>query len=350
MSTIRPFVVAAVVVLAGASHAAAQPTLPRDRVGKMPDAIRPFVDQLYSTEARERAEGACQLGERPAAAIVAILVLVSMLGDDTVVPAIECDMSPWLRRELAVSADARQWSETSPAKEAAEALGEIGDPAVPSLLQALRHADWKTRKFAAHAFGEADVITETGKAIAALGTALGGDDHAEVRVGAARALGELEEPAAVPVLLRALADKDAAVRSKAAWALGEIEDPSATPGLGAVLKDGDVNLRRMAVWALGEIADVSAIPGLLGALKDSDTELRSKAAWALGEIEDARAVQGLVQALKDSHWEVRKMAAWALGEIEDTRATEPLQAARYDVNVEVRQAVMHALRELRDQH
>ena len=347
--TVRSIICSPILCVGIAGSALAQPTLSRNQAGKMPDAIRPFVDQLYSANPRERAEGACQLGERPVAAIVAIPILISMLGDDIAVPAIECEMSPWLRRELARSADARRWAETSPAKEAAEALGEIGDPAVPSLLQALRHADWKTRKYAAHAFGETDRLTEIGKAVAALGATLR-DDHAEVRDRAAWALGELEEPAAVPALVRALGDSDAAVREKAAWALGEIEEPSAVPALTAALKDGDLKLRRMAAWALGEIEDASAIPGLVAALKDNDTQLRSKTAWALGEIEDARAVPGLVQALQDSHWEVRKMAAWALGEIEDVSAIEPLQAARYDANVQVREAVMHALRELRDQH
>ena len=310
--------VASVVLVTLASSAMAQPTLARDKTGKMPDSIRLFVDQLYSPDPRQRAEGACQLGKRPVAAIVAIPILLSMLGDDVTVPAIECDMSPWLRRELQASADARRWAETSPAKEAAEALGEIGDPAVPGLLQALRHADWKTRKFAAHAFGETARITEVGTAVSALVATLR-DDHAEVR-------------------------------DRAAWALGELEEPSAVPGLTAALKDGDVSLRRMAAWALGEIEDASAIPGLVAALQDGDAQLRSKSAWALGEIEDARAVQSLVQALKDSSWEVRKMAAWALGEIEDLSAIEPLQAARSDANVEVREAVMRALRELRDQY
>jgi HEAT repeat protein len=349
MPSIRPLVLTAVVALAPPTLAWAQPTLARDRVGKMPESIRPFVDQLYSTDPRQRAEGACQLGERPIAAVVAIPIMVSMLGDDVPVPAIECEMSPWLRRQVQVSADARRWSETSPAKEAAEALGEIGDPAVPSLLQALRHSDWKTRKFAAHAFGETDHLIEVGQAVSALATILG-DDHPEVRDRAAWALGELEEPSAVPALARALGDQDATVREKAAWALGEIEDPSAVAGLTAALKDHDPKLRRMVVWALGEIEDPAAIPALLDALKDADEQLRGKAAWALGEVEDARAVPGLVAALKDPHWEVRKMAAWALGEIEDASAIEPLQAARYDVNVQVREAVMHALRELRDQY
>jgi HEAT repeat protein len=348
MPVSRLLALIAVVAFTLASSAEAQPTLARDRAGKMPDSIRPFVDQLYSPDPRQRAEGACQLGERPVTAIVAIPILVSMLGDDTIVPAIECEMSPWLRRELQVSADARRWAETSPAKEAADALGEIGDAAVPSLLQALRHANWKTRKYAAHALGETDRITEVGTAVSALVATLG-DDHAEVRDRTAWALGELEEPAAVPALVRALGDGDAAVRAKAAWALGEIEDPSAVSGLTAALKDGDLDLRRMAVWALGEIEDASAVPVLLVALKDDDAEVRSKTAWALGEIEDAAAVPGLVQALNDPQWQVRKMAAWALGEIDDVSAIAPLQAARYDTNVAVRQAVMHALRELRDQ-
>ena len=55
---------------------------------------------------------------------------------------------------VAAAHDANQsrctkWMETSPAKEAAEALGDIGNAAVPGLLQSLAHSDWKTRKFAA---------------------------------------------------------------------------------------------------------------------------------------------------------------------------------------------------------
>ncbi len=125
--------------------ATAQPTVPRDRAPVVPGAIRSFVDRLYSPDPKERAEAACQIGRRHAEAASAIPILLSMLSDDVPVPALECEMSPWLRRTLPSSPDARKWMETSPAKEAAEALGDIGNAAVPGLLQSLAHVDWKVR-------------------------------------------------------------------------------------------------------------------------------------------------------------------------------------------------------------
>jgi HEAT repeat protein len=50
--------------------------------------------------------------------------------------------------------------ETSPAKETAEALGDIGSAAVPGLLQSLAQSDWKIRKVAALGLGEVDQIVE----------------------------------------------------------------------------------------------------------------------------------------------------------------------------------------------
>ena len=332
-----------------AATAEAQPTLSRDRAPAVPADIKIYVDRLYSPDPRVRAEAACQLDRENRDATAAIPILLSMLSDDVVVEALDCHMSPWLRQQLPVSADARQWSRTSPAKEAADTLGDIGDAAVPGLLAALRHADWRTRKFAAYGLGEAEPHLDRAKVIAALSDRLT-DEHADVRDRSAWALGEIEDAAAVPALVRALqSDRDRRVRATAAWALGEIEDASAVNGLVSVLKDPDVALRKKAAWALGEIEDSSAIPELIQALgDDADVGVRREAAWALGEIEDRAAVAALVSALKDAHWQVRKTAAWALGEIEDVTAVEPLRAARYDVNVEVRQAVVNALRELRD--
>src|SRR4029450_7756974 len=97
----------------------AQPTLPRDRGPAVSASLRPFLDRLYSPIPAERAEAACQLGRRRAEAAPAIPVLLSMLGDDAVVPYVECEMSPWLRRALTKDPSAAKWAETSPAKEAA---------------------------------------------------------------------------------------------------------------------------------------------------------------------------------------------------------------------------------------
>src|SRR5688500_20233219 len=114
----RSFATLAILLALSGGGAIAQPTLPRDRAPGVPGAIRALVDRLYSPDPKERAEAACQLGRRHAEAASAIPILLSMLGDAVTVSALECDMTPWLRRTLPTSADARQWMETSPAKEA----------------------------------------------------------------------------------------------------------------------------------------------------------------------------------------------------------------------------------------
>ena len=357
--------------------ATAQPTLPRDRVPAVPGGLRSLVDRLYSPDPKERAEAACQLGRRDAEAAPAIPVLLSMLADDVVVPAIDCEMSPWMRRNLPITAEAQKWMQTSPAKEAAEALGDIGNAAVPGLLQALTQSDFKVRKFAAIGLGEVDSIADREAVIDALSARLG-DAHPDVRDQSAWALGEIEDAGAVEPLVRALQDSEPRVRARAAWALGEIEDSSAVSGLLAALHDSDAavreksvwalgeieseraveglvpllgdsdaKIRRQAAWALGEIESSAAVPALVDTLSDADVEVRRQSAWALGEIEDAAAVDGLTRALTDDDWRVRKTAAWALGEIEDPRAIDGLRAAAADANAEVRRAVTLALRELR---
>lgn len=355
-----------------------QPRMSRDQVPEVSSAIRPFIDGLYSSDPKERAEAACQIGRRHTEAAAAIPVLLSMLSDDVPVAWIECEMSAWMRRELARSSDAARWAQTSPAAEAAEALSEIGRAAVPGLLEALRHEDWTSRMFAAKALGEFDRFADPAEVIGALASRLN-DPHPEVRDRAAWALGEIEDPRATAPLLDALRTGDARLRTRAIRALGEIEDPTAVDGLVAALGNSDAKVREQAVWALGEIESDRAVPGLLPLLNDDDAAIRRKVAWALGEIEselavdalvmaladpdtdvrlqvasalgemeDPTALDGLVRALKDDDWRVRRAAAAALGEIEDPRALAPLRAAAQDERPEVRRAVAHALREIED--
>jgi HEAT repeat protein len=371
-------IAAILTILAAATSAAAQPTLPRERIPAVPQSLRGFVDRLYSPDPAERAEAACQLGRRRYEAAPTIPILLTMLHDDALVRRIDCNWSYW--RQANLSAEQLKWLETSPAKEAADTLGEIGDAAVPGLIRALQHGDWRVRKFAAYGLGEAEPELDRAQAVTALVDRLG-DSNTDVRDQSAWALGEIEDAAAVaalaetlqrdaeprvrrraawalaeiehesavPVLVATLKDPDLALRKESLRALGEIESPLAVEGLVGVLTDADVTMRKQAAWALAEIEDAAAVPALAAALNDAEVSVRSEAARALGEIESHSAVEPLIRALKDPSFQVRKMAAWALGEIEDVSALESLQAARYDVNVEVRDAVARAIRELRDQ-
>ena len=180
--------------------------------------------------------------------------------------------------------------------------------------------------------------------IAALKRALE-DSIASVRENAAYALGRLESPAAVPVLVARL-PHDAApkVREMIAWALGQIESHAATEALASTAQHDDAeDVRAMAVWALGQVSDPSAVPALEQVLHDRSAEVRGRAAWALGTIAPSKAPSGLIAALSDASPEVRMRAAWALGQIADSIAARPLAAALRDSSTEVRKAAMWAL-------
>ena len=177
-------------LLVNAGSAAAQPAMPRDTAPAVPQSLRGFVDRLYSPDPAERAEAACQIGRRHRDAAPVIPILLTMLHDDVVVRRIDCNMSDWLRRQANLNPDAMKWMETSPAKEAADTLGEIGDAAVAGLLRELQHADARVRKFAAYGLGEAEPQRDRAQAVSAL--------------------------------IDRLVDADADVRDQIAWALGEI--------------------------------------------------------------------------------------------------------------------------------
>ena len=310
-------------------------------------SLQPLVERLQAADASARAEAACELGQKGAAAAPAVDALVALLPDALRVGPVECGMSPWLRRMLEAKPDEWRRYETSPGREAARALARIGRPALQPLLAALSAESPRARQNAAFAVGEMEPREGRAEALGRLMQALK-DDDAGVREACARALGEIDDPEAVPALLGSLRDKAVPVRAASAWALGEIEDKRAVEPLMRTLWDADAEVRSQAAWALGELEDARAVEGLMGALKDADRRVRTQVAWALGEIEDPRAVVVLVSAVADPDPEVRRQAAWALGEIEDPAAVEALVAALKDADVDVRKQAAWALGEIAD--
>ena len=219
-------------------------------------------------------------------------------------------------------------------EDAAEALVEIGPPAVEGLILGL--GDIYADDRAAAALGK---IGDP-RAVAPLVTAL---QNEYLRRDAGEALARLGAPAIEP-LIAALRDPDADVRKVATRALVEIGGPSFDPLFVALREDRCAD----AAVALGEIGDRRAVEPLIMALGAGNEAMSAAAAMALGKLKDALAVEPLIRALSDRAGDVRANAAKALGEIGDRRAVEPLIAALHDQDRDVRFGAVWALGEIGD--
>ena len=332
------------------SSAVAEPpaglSQPEVRVREAPashqtESVDDLVRQLGSESATDRAMAACHLGRMDARAVSrARDRLLALLVDGTEVEGPLCRErgERWRQR----------WEEpTSPGREAALALEELGSDVLDPLLRILRGPDGDGREHAALALG----LVESFRAVDPLVRTMSDDDVARVRARAAWALGLIEASAPVEALIRVLReDSSTEVREQAAWALGMIESGTAVVGLADAIRDGDAGVREQAAWALGMIESATGTEALLPALEDDVAGVREQAAWALGMIESSDAVEGLVRALReDDSADVREQAAWALGMIESSDAVEGLVRAlrEYD-SADVREQAAWALGMIED--
>lgn len=191
---------------------------------------------------------------------------------------------------------------------------ELGQPAVPALLQEVASADKAQRE----------------RVIAALGT-LGARDAVapitrvlekknwERRYVAAWALGEIGDPAGIPALLAALDDEDGEVRKRATRSLIKLDRAAVAP-LIAYLPTAPPRGGAGAIRVLGDIADPRALEALLAQVAGPN---REEVFLALGKLKEPRAEEVLIAGLTDHNWKVRMNAAMALGPV-GTAASVPV--------------------------
>lgn len=195
-----------------------------------------------------------------------------------------------------------------------------------------------------------------------------------LRVRAALAMGRLQEPWAVPLLISALADKSRAVRARAAWALGQMHDERAVRPLIQALAGTQADVHQAVSAALGALGPL-AMNALLQALNDTQPQVRQGVAAAL-ECIGTPAVEPLVRtlgddqavvrqtaqealqrigtpavghlmaALQNEHWEYRRTVVETLGKIADPQSAPALLRALGDQKVAVRQAAQQAVARL----
>jgi outer membrane protein assembly factor BamB len=209
--------------------------------------------------------------------------------------------------------------------EAFAIIRRIGAPAIPLLVELLRHQQIAFRRFAADAL--IDLPPDTEWSQPALRRALR-DEDSTVAGDAARALGALRARAApsVPALVRTLSHEDDYVRVYAAEALASIGPKAgvAAGDLARALGDPVPGVRWAAAEALASIgpAAAAAVPQLIEALTDDFLYVRICAAGALGSLgpKARTATDALREAAADSA--LRNEAEWALNRIAGVESRE----------------------------
>ncbi len=153
------------------------------------------------------------------------------------------------------------------ARNATHGLIAAGVDAGPALIECVRDAGPRVRKYACFALGELD--TDAPEVVEAL-IAGSTDDDPAVRLNAVEALGlKAGSPAGATALAAALSDPDDEVRFNASLALARL-GPAAAPALPALvdaLRDGNRYTAGYAVEALERIATPAAQSALIRYLK-----------------------------------------------------------------------------------
>ena len=208
-----------------------------------------------------------------------------------------------------------------------EIIRQIGPPAIPLLVELLRHEQVSFRRFAADAV--IDLAPDTESIQPALRRALR-DKDSMVVADAARALGALGQRASpsVRALVKALSHEEPHVRIYAAEALASIgpKASAATKHLARALGDPIPGVR----WAAGEAlagigpAAQSAVPELIEALRDEFLYVRICAAEALGSIGPKAQIAREALRASANDPALRNQAQWALNRIAGIEAEKPV--------------------------
>jgi HEAT repeat protein len=166
-------------------------------------------------------------------------------------------------------------------------LADMGDEAVPVLIEALKVP--KARYWAAVALAE--IGAEAAPAVEGLTTlAVAGDS--EERMQAMLALAAIGPPAAsaAPVLVEALSSRDGSLRFAAVFALGSLQAKAADAALQTAADDPDDFLAEIAAWARAKIHpdDIElrerALKKLRGGLASELPKVRAASTSGLSDI------------------------------------------------------------------
>lgn len=256
-------------------------------------AVPTLVKHLAAseTEAAVRAQSAAALGKIGVKGDDVLNALVVAVGDSE--PHVRHAAIQALRRlgpepTMLIPVFTQVLNDAHPdvAVRAMGALADIGEAAVPALIEATKEP--KARHWATVVLAE--IGPKAAAAVDAL-TGLASDPEPEVRLQALIALGQIGDPAkpAIPTIMKALSAPEVGVRYGAAFALGKLRAEDASADLQKLVESKDPMMHLIAAWALARIHpdDISAIrraiDAIVSGLESDNAQLSRTAARALAE-------------------------------------------------------------------
>lgn len=230
----------------------------------------------------------------------------------------------------------------------------LGDPLARRLLTRLADEDDRVGRRVL-----LDALISQGKAAFPAIISTLQEDRWSVLRNAAYLLGELRDTAAIEPLRALLRHRDLRVRREALRAMTRIGGNSVIAILAKILLEDDIDLRRQAILCLGATKNPAAIPLLVQFLKQKDwrfiqLEVKIDAVSALGEIGLPDALSSLIDIASNRclfyrrrNDELRAAAILAIGEIGGSEAVDYLETMEDAASHIVAKAVTSALKQAR---
>jgi len=151
------------------------------------------------------------------------------------------------------------------------------------LIAALHDDQPALRQTAANILGILRMKTAVPSLIEALHDPIDGASHTATQIQIVKALGRIRDPSAIPALFDCLQHADEQLSTQIFSSLAQI-GPAAVPALMEMSKDSSVWLRWHSLRALGELRDLRALPVLVQALADTDQSVAWVAAKGLASF------------------------------------------------------------------
>jgi|GEM_PF-5998377 len=147
-----------------------------------------------------------------------------------------------------------------------------------------------------------------------------------IRWEALQALGELQDPRAVPILIQYLKNRgDRFAQAAAAEALGNYREDRVIEALADTLasEETSFDVVQAAIRSLERWGDAST-PSMIRLLTGNSNEGARRAAFFLQDHPDSRAREALADVVRYAREDIRSIAAFALAKLRDDRAVDQL--------------------------